>query len=178
MPVLPLLEYPDPRLREESLPVAAFDSVLRQLVDDLFDTLAERGGLGISAPQVGRLDRVLVVHVPDDGEGPVAYVNPEILKTAAPGFVEEGCISVPGILGNVVRATKIRLRAQDLQGKVFERDLQGMHAVCVQHEIDHLDGRLFIDRLSWFRRMRIRAAAKKQARHDDKSDPRASAAPS
>jgi peptide deformylase len=164
MTAQPILEYPDPTLRETSQPVAAFDDGLSALVDDLFDTLAERGGLGLSAPQLGRLERVLVVHVPDDDEGPSVYVNPEILKSGAPGLVEEGCISVPGVLGNVVRATRIRIRAQDLQGNAYERDLDGMHAVCVQHEIDHLNGRLFIDRLSWFRRMRIRSAAKRQAR--------------
>lgn len=174
MAELPILEYPDPVLREVSKDVEVFDEQLVGFVDDLFDTMAARGGLGLSAPQVGRLERVLVVHVPDDGQGPVVYVNPEILKTAAPGFVEEGCISVPGILGNVVRATQIRIRAQDLQGGSYERDLSGMHAVCVQHEIDHLDGRLFIDRLSWFRRMRIRAAAKREMRSGNKSDPRRS----
>jgi peptide deformylase len=175
MPALPILEYPDPTLREQSLPVVAFDDELAQLVGDLFDTLGERGGLGLSAPQVGRLTRVLVVHVPDDGVGPAAYVNPEVIKTAAPGLVEEGCISVPGILGNVIRPTQIRVRAQDAgTGDWFERDLSGMHAVCVQHEIDHLDGRLFIDRLSWFRRMRIRAAAKREMRSANKSDTRSS----
>jgi peptide deformylase len=164
MAAQPILEYPDPTLRETSQPVVAFDDGLSALVDDLFDTLDERGGLGLSAPQLGRLERVLVVHVPDDDEGPKAYVNPEILKSGAPGLVEEGCMSVPGVLGNVVRATRIRIRAQDLQGNPYERDLHGMHAVCIQHEVDHLNGRLFIDRLSWFRRMRIRSAAKRQAR--------------
>jgi len=161
---LPVLEYPDPTLRETSQSVTAFDDGLATLVDDLFNTLAERGGLGLSAPQLGRLERVLVVHVPEDDEGPTVYVNPVILKSSAPGLVEEGCISVPGVLGNVVRATRIRLRAQDLQGETFERELHGMHAVCVQHEIDHLDGRLFIDRLSWFRRMRLRSAMRREAR--------------
>lgn len=174
MAQLPILEYPDPILRETALPVAEFDADLTALVSDLFDTLAVRGGLGLSAPQAGRLQRVLVVHVPDDPYGPMAYVNPEILKTAAPGLVEEGCMSVPGVLGNVIRSTQIRVRAQDPRGSWFERDLSGMHAVCVQHEIDHLEGRLFIDRLSWFRRMRIKAAAKREARHSPVSDHRRS----
>jgi peptide deformylase len=170
MPALPILEYPDPILREASRPVEAFDDALKKLIDDLFETLAERGGLGLSAPQVGRLERVLVVHVPDDGKGPTAYVNPEVVKTAALGLVEEGCISIPGILGNVIRATQVRVRAQDpATGDWFEHDLEGMHAVCLQHEIDHLDGRLFIDRLSWFRRLRIRGAAKREARLSEKA---------
>jgi peptide deformylase len=91
-------------------------------------------------------------------------VNPELLTRAAPGLVEEGCLSVPGIIGNVVRATQLRVRAQDRDGKMFERDLNGMHAVCLQHEIDHLDGKLFIDRLSWFRRWRIKAATARSLR--------------
>lgn len=175
MAQLPILEYPDATLRATSSPVTDFDTDLTALVSDLFDTLAVRGGLGLSAPQTGRLQRVLVVHVPDDEYGPMAYINPEILKTAAPGLVEEGCMSVPGVLGNVIRPTQIRVRAQDPRGTCFERDLNGMHAVCVQHEIDHLEGRLFIDRLSWFRRMRIKAAAKRDAGRAPVSDDRRSA---
>jgi peptide deformylase len=165
MAELPILEYPNPILRSTSSPINDFTADLARLVDDLFDTLNARGGLGLSAPQTGRLMRVLVVHVPDDAYGPVAYVNPTVLKTAAPGLVEEGCMSVPGVLGNVIRPTQIRVRAQDVHGHWFERDLDGMHAVCVQHETDHLEGRLFIDRLSWFRRLRIKAAARREAQH-------------
>ena len=175
MAQLPILEDPDPRLLETSSPVIDFDTHLTALVSDLFDTLAVRGGLGLSAPQTGRLQRVLVVHVPDDAFGPMAYINPEVLKTAAPGLVEEGCMSVPGVLGNVIRPTQIRVRAQDPRGTWFERDLSGMHAVCVQHEIDHLEGKLFIDRLSWFRRMRIKSAAKREARRPTVPDERRSA---
>jgi peptide deformylase len=95
---------------------------------------------------------------------PQIFVNPEILASARPGLVEESCLSVPGVVGNVVRATQVRVRAQDRNGQTFEGDLEGMHAVCLQHETDHLDGRLFVDRLSWIRRLRARAAAKVRAR--------------
>lgn len=175
MAELTILEYPDPILRSTSSPITDFNADLSRLVDDLFDTLSAKGGLGLSAPQAGQLVRVLVVDVPDDDYGPVAYINPTVLKSAAPGLVEEGCMSVPGILGNVIRPTQIRVRAQDVHGDWSERDLVGMHAVCVQHEIDHLDGRLFIDRLSWFRRLRIRAAARREAQHAAVSDVRHSA---
>lgn len=156
MAVLPIIELPDSRLREVSAPVEVFDAALGELIDDLFATLECLGGIGLCAPQTGRLQRVLVIHVPDDSYGPRAYVNPEILSASAPGFVEESCLSVPGIVGNVVRRTRLQLRAQDRQGAVFETAVDGMHAVCLQHEIDHLDGRLFIDRLSWFKKLRLR----------------------
>ncbi len=161
---LNILEYPDPVLRQVSSRVTRFDPDLMTLIDDLFETLKVTGGLGLSAPQAGQPRRVVVIHVPDDEHGPQAYVNPELLTRAAPGLVEEGCLSVPGIIGNVVRPTQVRVRAQDRDGQLFERDLSGMHAVCLQHEMDHLDGKLFIDRLSWFRRWRIKAATARSLR--------------
>jgi peptide deformylase len=161
---LNILEHPDPVLRRPSAPVTDFDDALATLIDDLFDTMAETRAIGLSAPQAGCLQQVIAVHVPDDGFGPQAYVNPEILDSAVPGIVEEGCLSVPGVLGNVVRATRIRVRAQDRHGETFERDVDGMHAVCVQHEMDHLVGKLFIDRLSWFKRLRVNALMARRMR--------------
>jgi peptide deformylase len=158
MTELAILEYPDPALRRHSSPVTAFDAGLSGLIDELFALLAKTGAIGLSAPQVGRFVNVAVVHVPDDDYGPQAYINPEVLRSAVPGIVEEGCLSVPGIVGNVIRPTQVRIAAYDREGQRFERDLDGMHAVCLQHEMDHLVGRLFIDRLSWFRRLRIKAA--------------------
>jgi peptide deformylase len=166
---LPIIEYPDPELRRTSAPVTVFDAALGTLVDDLFETLADSNAIGLSAPQAGRFVNVAVIHVPDDEYGPQAYVNPEILSSAAPGIVEEGCLSVPGIIGNVIRPTQIRVAAHDRNGERFERDLGGMHAVCLQHEMDHMVGKLFIDRLSWFRRMRIRAATAREARRRGKT---------
>ena len=107
-----------------------------------------------------------MVHVPDDGYGPQTYINPRLIWTATPGLVQESCLSVPGIVGNVFRATRLRVSACDADGNPFEREVGGMHAVCLQHEMDHLAGKLFIDRLSWFRRLRIRLAASNAQRQD------------
>ncbi len=161
---LEIIEHPDPRLREVSVQVSDFDSGTAGLVDELFATLAAVGGIGLSAPQVGHNVRIVAVNVPDDGHGPSAYINPEILKRSRPGIVEESCMSVPGVVGNVIRSTRVFVRAQEPGGAVFEREVDGMHAVALQHEIDHLDGRLFIDRLSWFRRLRLRRAEQRAAR--------------
>jgi peptide deformylase len=164
MTQLSILEHPDDILRQVSAPVERFDRELRQLVDDLFETLHATGGIGLSAPQAGCLRQVMVIAVPDDDYGPQTYINPEIVWSKTPGLIEESCLSVPGIVGNVIRATRVGVRARGLDGERFEREVTGMHAVCLQHEMDHLEGRLFIDRLSWFRRMRIRRAAARASR--------------
>jgi peptide deformylase len=164
MAVRAIVEHPDPSLREVSAPVVTFNGELRELVDDLFDTLAAKGGIGLCAPQTGALQRVLVIHVSDDAYGPRVYINPELQWTAAPGFVEESCLSVPGIVGNVIRGTRALVAARDVDGNPFELEVDGLHAVCLQHEIDHLDGKLFIDRLSWFSKLRLRLSAARAAR--------------
>jgi peptide deformylase len=161
---LPILEYPDPRLRERSQPVTSFDAALGRLVDDLLETLYATTGIGLSAPQAGIHRQVLVMDLSGSASAPAVYVNPEILYSAAPGLVEESCLSVPGVVGNLVRATQVRVRACDRAGQAFERDLEGMYAVCLQHEMDHLAGKLFVDRLSLFRRLRVRAAAAARVR--------------
>jgi peptide deformylase len=162
--VQPILEYPDPRLSRRSLPVTAFDAELAGLVDDLVGTLASAGGIGLSAPQLGVLRRVALADLSGGTDAPEVYVNPAIVARSAFGLVEESCLSVPGVTGSVIRATQLRVRAQDPSGQPFERDLEAMHAVCLQHEIDHLDGTLFIDRLFWPRRLLIRARARRRAR--------------
>jgi len=159
MAYLPIIEYPDPRLRERSEPVTIFDAELGQLVDDLIETLHATKAIGLSAPQANVFRQVLVTDLSGNASDPQVYINPEILAKSVPGLVEESCLSVPGVVGNVVRATQVRVRAQDRSGKMFESNLEGMHAVCVQHEMDHLVGKLFVDRLSWFRRLRLRASA-------------------
>ncbi len=159
MALLAILEYPDPRLRLTAQPVNVFDASLARLVDDLCETLRASGGIGLAAPQTGDRRQVLVIDL-SGGEGePEIYINPEILVSTAPGLVEESCLSVPGVVGNVVRATQVRVRARDGSGEAFERDLEGMPAVCLQHEMDHLVGKLFVDRLSLLRRLRLRFAA-------------------
>jgi len=152
----PILRYPDPRLRERASPVSDFDADLGQLLDDLFETLYSTTGIGLSAVQTGDLRQVLVMDLSGTASEPREYINPEILSTSARGIVEESCLSLPGIVGKVIRATQLRVRARDRTGRLFEEELEGMYAVCLQHEVDHLEGRLFIDRLSWFRRLRIR----------------------
>jgi peptide deformylase len=164
MACLPILEYPDPRLRLRSAPVVAFDADLGRLIDNLLDTLYATSGIGLSAPQAGHSCQVLVMDLSGNASGPQVFVNPEVLATAVPALVEESCLSVPGVVGNVVRPIQVRVRAQDRSGQVFERDLEGMHAVCVQHEMDHLVGKLFVDRLSLFRRLRVRATAAARVR--------------
>ena len=164
MAILPILEYPDPRLRLRAGPVEAFDDDLARLVDDLCDTLRASKGIGLAAPQAGVCRRVLVIDLSGGEAPPDVYVNPEILDPAVPGLVEESCLSVPGVVGNVVRATQLTVRARDREGSPFERCLEGMHAVCLQHELDHLEGRLFVDRLSLMRRLGVRLGAAARAR--------------
>ncbi|MCU0836763.1 MAG: peptide deformylase [Chromatiaceae bacterium] len=164
MACLPILEYPDPRLRLRSAPVVAFDADLARLVTDLLETLYTTGGIGLSAPQTGQARQVVVMDLSGNASDPRVFVNPEILATAVPGLVEESCLSVPGVVGNLIRATRVRVRAQDRSGESFECELEGMHAVCLQHEMDHLEGKLFVDRLSLLRRLRARAAAARARR--------------
>lgn len=164
-----VIEYPDPRLRLRSEPVTAFDKSLAQLIDDLLETLYATNAIGLSAPQVDDRREVLVIDLSGNASAPQVYVNPEILSVSTWGLVEESCLSVPGVVGNVVRATEVRARAQDRNGQLFERDLTGMDAVCLQHEMDHLVGKLFVDRLSIFRRLRIRALANAKARRRGKA---------
>ena len=159
MPTRPILEYPDPRLRQPSAPVTTFDTNLAQLAQELLETLYTTGGIGLSAPQTGAFHRILVMDHSGNATAPEIYVNPEIQKRTAFGLVEESCLSVPGIKGNVFRATKLHVQARDQNGTPFERHLTDMPAVCLQHEIDHLNGKLFIDRLWPWRRLLIHARA-------------------
>ena len=154
-----VLEYPDPRLRLVSDPVTEFGSELADLVADLFDTMYAGKAIGLSAPQLDVQREVLVIDVSEDASAPQVFINPEILDSARPGFVEESCLSVPGVVANVLRATRIRVRARDCSGETFVRELADMEAVCLQHEMDHLAGKVLVDRLSAFRRWRLRRAA-------------------
>lgn len=153
---LPILEVPDPRLRMMSVPVTAFDASLLSLVENLAETLYATQGIGISAPQIGALQRVVVLDLSERCEPPQIYINPELLDSSTPGLIEESCLSVPGIKGNVFRHTEIRLRAVNTDGRSFERKLSAMNAVAMLHELDHLDGRLFVDKLTWIGKLRLR----------------------
>ena len=136
--------------------VTSFDAGLSLLIDNLLETMDATSSLGLSAPQVGDLRSVAVIGPADASTTPQAFVNPQIVTKAAWGLIQESCLSLPGITGNVLRRTEIRVRAQDRNGETFECDLSGMDAVSLLHEMDHLDGKLFIDRLSVFRRLGLR----------------------
>jgi len=159
-----ILEFPDPRLRTRAKPVTAFDAALGTLIDDLFETMYAAPGIGLAATQVDVHQRVLVIDTSGDRSGQLALVNPEILAREGEESTEEGCLSVPGIFDEVKRAAKIRLRAQDRTGAVFERDYDDILAVCIQHEMDHLEGKLFVDYLSDLKRERIRKKLDKERR--------------
>ena len=161
---LAILAHPDPRLRRRAEVVQVFDTALGRFIDDLCDTLHASGGIGLAAPQVGISQRVLVTDLSGRAQSPEVYVNPEILHAAVPALVEESCLSVPGFVGNVVRATRLTVRARDRDGVVFETELEDMRAVCLQHELDHLEGRLFVDRLPWWRRLQWQAHSRLRGR--------------
>ena len=151
-----ILEFPDPRLRTRAQAVTEFDAALATLIDDLFETMYAAPGIGLAATQIDVHKRVIVIDVSSDRSGRVELVNPQILTREGEASTEEGCLSVPGIFDEVKRAAKVRVRAQDRTGAVTERDYEDILAVCIQHEMDHLDGKLFVDYLSDLKRQRIR----------------------
>jgi peptide deformylase len=162
MAIRTILEFPDQRLRTRASPVTQFDVELGRLIDDMFETMYAAPGIGLAASQVDVHKRVLVIDISDARDQPLVFVNPEILSREGEAETEEGCLSVPGIFDEVVRAARIRLRWQDRTGAGFEEDFDGMLAVCIQHEIDHLDGKLFVDYLSDLKRQRIRKKLEKE----------------
>jgi peptide deformylase len=153
---LQILEYPDPRLRTRAEPLAVFDAVLARFVEDMFETMYAAPGVGLAATQVDFHKRLIVMDVSEGKAEPLVFCNPEILAEEGVGVTEEGCLSVPGIFDEVERATRVRARAQDVNGNPFEVELEGLAAVCLQHEMDHLEGKLFVDYLSDLKRERIR----------------------
>ncbi|HEX7047455.1 MAG TPA: peptide deformylase [Gammaproteobacteria bacterium] len=164
MALLDILHYPDSRLRNVAKPVDAVNDELRKLIDDMFETMYAAPGIGLAATQVNVAKRVVVIDVSDNGDEPLALVNPEILEKDGVETMQEGCLSVPGFYENVERAEHIRFRYRDRNGEMIEREADGLLAVCVQHEIDHLDGKLFVDYLSDLKRSRIRKKLEKQQR--------------
>jgi peptide deformylase len=162
MAVRTILEYPDPRLRTKAQPVSEFGPELARLVDDLLETMYAAPGIGLAATQIDVHKRVIVIDISEERDQPLVLVNPEILTREGASTVEEGCLSVPEIFGEVERATHVRLRAQDRDGTLSERDCDELLAVCVQHELDHLEGKLFVDYLSDLRRERIRKKLEKE----------------
>ena len=160
---LNILEYPHPRLRIKAEPVTVVDEQIMQLVDDMFETMQEAQGIGLAASQVDVQKRVIVMDISEQRDEPRVYINPEIeiLEPYTTPY-EEGCLSVPGFYEAVDRPAHVMIRALDRQGNAFEEEAKGLLAVCIQHEIDHLEGKLFVDYLSPLKRDRIRKKLKKQ----------------
>jgi peptide deformylase len=164
MAQLEILHYPDPRLRKRATPVDAVNDEIRRLVDDMLETMYAAPGIGLAATQVNVQKRLIVIDVSENRDQPLVLINPTILAREGEEQMEEGCLSVPGYYESVRRAERIRATAIDRAGEPFEIDTGGLLAVCIQHEIDHLDGKLFVDYLSSLKRNRIRKKLEKQAR--------------
>lgn len=164
MSVREIVIHPDPRLRAPANEVTAFAQDLADLTADMIETMYHAEGIGLAAPQIGVGQRVFVLDVSEAHDQPQIYVNPEILSREGEVDSEEGCLSIPGITETVPRAESIVVRAQDAHGETFEQTLEGLHAICVQHELDHLNGKLFIDYLSPLKQKRVRKKLLKQER--------------
>jgi len=161
---LPILEYPDPRLRIRAEPVTDIDAEIRQLVADMLETMYAAPGIGLAATQVNVHKRLAVLDVSEERNAPYCLINPEILSAEGTVSYEEGCLSVPEVFETVDRAERIKVRALDEHGAALEFEADGLLAICIQHEIDHLDGKLFVDYLSTLKRDRLKKKARKKAK--------------
>lgn len=169
---LTVLEYPDPRLRTKARPVSSFDETLSRLIADMFETMYAARAIGLAASQVDVHLQVITIDISAEANSPQVFINPKILLRGNIGLVEESCLSVPGVLVNVRRATQLKVRTHDAAGLLVDRELEGVPAVCLQHEMDHLDGRLFVDHLSLFKRLRIRSRLVRSRRSQEAEDRR------
>jgi peptide deformylase len=164
--VLEVLRFPDERLRTVAKPVTEFTPALQQIVDDMFETMYAEEGIGLAATQVDVHQQLIVIDVSEDREQQLVLINPEIIEQSGSTGIEEGCLSVPGARALVERAERIKVRAQDRQGAWFELDADDLLAICIQHEMDHLIGKLFVDYLSPLKRQRIRQKMEKLAKQE------------
>lgn len=164
MALLPILRYPDPRLHKIAAPVERVDESIRKLAADMAETMYEAPGIGLAATQVDVHKQVIVIDVSEDKSKLLTLINPEILELAGEQVCEEGCLSVPGIYEKVSRAERVKVRALNLQGESFTLEAEGLLAVCIQHEIDHLLGKVFVEHLSRLKQTRIKSRLAKQAR--------------
>ncbi|MFZ8199790.1 peptide deformylase [Alteromonas portus] len=169
MAILDVLSFPDERLRTVAKPVEEVNDEIKQLVSDMFETMKDENGIGLAATQVNRHVQVVVMDVSEDQNEPRVFINPEIIRKDGSTISEEGCLSVPGNYAKVERAEAITVKALDQNGETFELDAEGLLAICIQHELDHLKGKLFIDYLSPLKRQRIRKKLEKEARLAAKS---------
>lgn len=164
MSLLPILQHPDPRLRQKAPPVKEFDGRLQKLIDDMFETMYDAPGVGLAATQVGAMLRLAVMDVAqkDEKPQPMVLINPEVLEASDRQDMDEGCLSVPDTSEKIPRFNRLRLRALDRTGRPFELQAEGLMAQAIQHEIDHLDGKLYIDYLTSLKRERINKKLRKQ----------------
>jgi peptide deformylase len=164
MALLPILEYPDPRLKRIAAPVSVFDATLKKLVEDMAATMYDAPGIGLAATQVDVHKRVIVIDVSTDKSALKVIINPQIVAASGEVVSEEGCLSVPEYYDNVRRAAQITLQAQDATGAAYTLEADGLLAVCIQHEMDHLQGKLFVEHLSQLKQIRVKTKMKKRAR--------------
>ena len=164
MSTLDILKYPDPQLRRTAEPVENVDGAVVELVDRMFQTMYEAPGIGLAATQVNTHQRIVVIDTSEENDSPLTLINPELLFCDAIGEMQEGCLSIPGIYEMVKRPQQVKVSAIDRDGNPYELEAEGLLAVCIQHEIDHLDGKLFVDYLSLLKRNRIRKKMIKAAR--------------
>ena len=164
MALLPILHYPDPRLHKRAAPVAQVDDRIRQLIKDMAETMYAAPGIGLAATQVDVHERVIVIDISEDHTQLRAFVNPVIVEAEGEAETEEGCLSVPGVFDKVTRAERVKVRALDPEGEPFVLEAEGLLAVCIQHEIDHLEGKVFVEYLSRLKQQRIASKLRKQLR--------------
>ncbi len=162
MAKLNILEFPDPRLTTVASDIEDFGDALKKLVEDMTETMYSANGIGLAATQVNVHKRLLVLDVSEKQDQPLVYINPQIMSQSGEQNLEEGCLSVPGIYASIKRAENVTIKAQGVDGTAFEEQLEGLHAVCVQHEMDHLMGRLFVDYLSPLKRNMVKRKLEKQ----------------
>ncbi len=161
MSILTILEFPDERLRKKAVEVTAVDGTVKKLVDDMLETMYQAKGVGLAATQVNVHQRVIVIDVSEEKNVPLCLINPVILSKDGVEESEEGCLSVPGFFEKVKRAERIKVKALDKQGQTFELEAEELLAVCIQHEMDHLEGKLFVDYISSLKRQRIKKKLEK-----------------
>ncbi|MFC3188425.1 peptide deformylase [Shewanella intestini] len=164
MPLLNVLRFPDERLRTIAKPVTDFGPALQTQIDDMLETMYEEKGIGLAATQVDFHQQLIVMDLQDEVERPIIFINPEIVASSGDFTNEEGCLSVPGVYAKVDRAEKVTLKAQDRHGEEFTIEADELFAICIQHELDHLKGKLFVDYLSPLKRQRIKTKLEKEAR--------------
>ncbi len=166
MAILDILRFPDPRLRNKAKRIGQVDAALQGVIDDMLETMYQAPGIGLAAIQVNIAKRLIVLDLSEEKNQPLVLINPEIIERDGSDEYEEGCLSVPGIYETVKRAERVRVKALDREGNPFEMDAEELLAICIQHEIDHLDGKLFVDYLSSLKRQRIRKKLEKEERQD------------